>query len=247
VNIVWSNINSSVRQLIAGNGDITLAKSYDPYGVVTSTDGDALSAYGYTGEDQSNHLVYLRARYYNPAEGRFLSRDSWIGNFYRPISFNKWAYANGNPIYYTDPSGYDGIPTGETIAYCLGIALVVTVDGPTLEALCLLAGGAIIFVTFVGTDPQIIDSIASSCEEAWEQLATLAKGGQTGILTGGEHRVILAEAELIAGVSWGGGGKPPDRAICRALQELERAARIEGNSHRREIIRQVFKAIRCDR
>ena len=37
--------------------------------------------------------------------GRFLTKDTWQGNIYKPISYNKWTYANNNPLYYTDPSG----------------------------------------------------------------------------------------------------------------------------------------------
>ena len=51
-------------------------------------------------------MVYLRARHYNPADGRFMSRDTWEGDVNRPMSMNRWGYVEGNPIIYTDPSGY---------------------------------------------------------------------------------------------------------------------------------------------
>ena len=38
--------------------------------------------------------------------GRFLTRDSWQGNFTRPLSLNRWNYVSGNPINRVDPSGY---------------------------------------------------------------------------------------------------------------------------------------------
>ena len=48
-------------------GTVTLAKSYDPYGAVTHTNGVAQSAYGFTGEQADvTGLTYLRARYYSP-------------------------------------------------------------------------------------------------------------------------------------------------------------------------------------
>ena len=50
-------------------------------------------------------MIFLRARWYNPANGRFQSRDTWEGNSGNPISFNKWAYVGGNPVNLTDPSG----------------------------------------------------------------------------------------------------------------------------------------------
>jgi hypothetical protein len=42
--------------------------------------------------------------------GRFLTKDSWQGDYYRPLSLNRWNYVEGNPVNYTDPSGLCGIP-----------------------------------------------------------------------------------------------------------------------------------------
>jgi RHS repeat-associated protein len=57
----------------------------------------------YTGD--YNELLYLRARYYAPGMGRFLTKDRWEGNGNQPITFNHWVYANANPALYTDPTG----------------------------------------------------------------------------------------------------------------------------------------------
>ena len=96
----------SVRQLTDATGAITYASAYDPYGVVTATSGASGTPYGYTGEYTSNDLVYLRARHYDPAMGRFLTRDTWGGDANSPMSFNAWNYVNGNPVKDTDPSGF---------------------------------------------------------------------------------------------------------------------------------------------
>ena len=50
-------------------------------------------------------MVYLRARYYNPGDGRFITRDIWDGNNNQPMSYNAWLYGFDNPSRYTDPSG----------------------------------------------------------------------------------------------------------------------------------------------
>jgi hypothetical protein len=43
---------------------------------------------------------------YSPATGTFLTRDSWQGDYNRPLSLNRWNYVNGNPINLMDPTGY---------------------------------------------------------------------------------------------------------------------------------------------
>ena len=50
-------------------------------------------------------IFYLRAQYYAPRTGTFLSRDMWAGDANQPMSYNKWAYTNANPVNFTDPSG----------------------------------------------------------------------------------------------------------------------------------------------
>ena len=54
----------------------------------------------------STELLYLRARHYAPGMGRFLTRDTWAGNYNRPLSLNHWVYGYDNPVKYTDPTGH---------------------------------------------------------------------------------------------------------------------------------------------
>jgi RHS repeat-associated protein len=63
----------------------------------------------YRGEqyDSDLGLYYLRARYYNPQTGRFLSRDPEDGHINDPASLHKYLYANGDPVNALDPTGRD--------------------------------------------------------------------------------------------------------------------------------------------
>jgi len=96
----------SVRQLTDAQGEITLANAYEPYGILAQTVGNAQTSYGFTGEfTDPSGMVYLRARYYNPNDGRFNTRDTWEGDYNSPLSLNRWLYVEGNPINNSDPSG----------------------------------------------------------------------------------------------------------------------------------------------
>jgi RHS repeat-associated protein len=59
----------------------------------------------YESYGDSTQLIFLRARWYNPMDGRFHSRDTWEGNNNLPQSLNRWGYTQSNPINHTDPSG----------------------------------------------------------------------------------------------------------------------------------------------
>ena len=81
-------------------GTITLTQSFDPYGNGLSSQGTASSIYGFDAEQtDATGMVYLRARYYDGGDGRFISRDIWGGNEIQPMSYNNWLYGYGNPIH----------------------------------------------------------------------------------------------------------------------------------------------------
>jgi len=55
--------------------------------------------------DSDLGLYYLRARYYNPNTGRFMSRDPEAGHIKDPASLHKYLYAGGDPVNLIDPTG----------------------------------------------------------------------------------------------------------------------------------------------
>ncbi|MFB0537486.1 MAG: RHS repeat-associated core domain-containing protein [Anaerolineae bacterium] len=63
--------------------------------------------YGYTGEhwDAATGLLYLRARWYDPATGRFLTRDPFPGLATLPTTQHPYVYVGNNPVNLADPSG----------------------------------------------------------------------------------------------------------------------------------------------
>ena len=84
-----------------------MGRLHRPYEKILLYGSAGATHYAFTGEmyDPLTGLVYLRARYYAPRQGRFLSKDAWEGDALQPMSYNKWVYGYGNPVLYTDPSG----------------------------------------------------------------------------------------------------------------------------------------------
>jgi RHS repeat-associated protein len=74
----------------------------------TCATGEVLRSRSYYRAEQYDSdlgLYYLRARYYNPLTGRFLSRDPEDGVITDPASLHKYMYAGGDPVNRVDPRG----------------------------------------------------------------------------------------------------------------------------------------------
>lgn len=103
--------HGSTRLVTGTSGTITDRYSYDAYGKGVDFVADILNPPTtkvlYTGEqyDAGLRQIYLRARYYNPAVGRFGARDTVEGMSSDPLTLHKYAYAHNNPVNMTDPSG----------------------------------------------------------------------------------------------------------------------------------------------
>jgi RHS repeat-associated protein len=93
----------SVRALTNSSGSVVNTYDYDAYGIPTSTTGSTYNPFGFSGEylDYESGLIYLRARYYDPATQQFLTRDPLENQSQQP-----YAYGAGNPLAYTDPTGH---------------------------------------------------------------------------------------------------------------------------------------------
>ncbi len=88
-------------------GNVTDTYTYEAFGELTDHIGSTENKYLFTGEqhDPNAGFYYLRARYYGPGLGRFISSDPFPGRMTEPLSLHKYLYANGDPLNRTDPSG----------------------------------------------------------------------------------------------------------------------------------------------
>jgi len=91
----------SIVKTTDGAGGLVDTYRYDAWGAIEN--GTSASRYAFTGRERDAEigLHYYRARYYDPAIGRFVSED--------PIRFdggvNLYAYVRNNPATFVDPLG----------------------------------------------------------------------------------------------------------------------------------------------
>lgn len=119
----------SVRQLTDPTGAITDTYAYDAFGNTVAQTGTTFNQFLYRGEqfDSTLGMYYLRARYYRPQVGRFLTADKYEGQEVGacdcanrstrvpPVSTHHlFDYASNDPINLMDPSGRANLfETGE--------------------------------------------------------------------------------------------------------------------------------------
>ena len=95
------NVHGDVIGKIDQNGDVKNSYSYDAWGKVRSKTETVENPIRYCGEyfDEETGLYYLRARYYDPTVGRFISEDP------AEDGLNWYVYCGNNPVMFVDPSG----------------------------------------------------------------------------------------------------------------------------------------------
>lgn len=180
-----------------------MAQRLDASGAVLSSHlYEATEPYGYGGQsgyytDRETGLQLLGFRYYDPAAGRFLTRD--------PIGYaggaNLYAYAGNSPVAFGDPSGLSGVDWTKLRSegwrgWCSASSFVDTY---------VLGGGMTRFGSKVGC-------YEAGRESAWE----VAKAGAVVVVKAGDAAttvVALPKAAVGLGrsipglVGKGGGGR----------------------------------------
>ncbi|WP_080066679.1 RHS repeat-associated core domain-containing protein [Ruminiclostridium hungatei] len=114
------NGHGDTVQLTSTTGSSIKVYDYDAFGNEKNIDPNDTNLFRYCGEyfDKETGTIYLRARYYDPGIGRFITEDSYWGKDSDPLSLNLYTYCYSDPIMYSDPSG--NIPV-ETILDVLSI------------------------------------------------------------------------------------------------------------------------------
>jgi RHS repeat-associated protein len=92
----------STRAVTDSSAHVLVSYRYDPYGKAEPSNNTALNPFQFAGQytDSTTGLIYMRARWYDPSTGQFLSRDPIA-----PRSRSPYAYAGNDPLNFKDPSG----------------------------------------------------------------------------------------------------------------------------------------------
>ncbi len=100
------NANGNTAALTDMAQAVANSYAYDPFGTVLNQQETVPQPFKYVGQygvmAEPNGLYYMRARYYDPSVGRFISED--------PLGFgggdvNLYAYVRNNPVMFIDPWG----------------------------------------------------------------------------------------------------------------------------------------------
>lgn len=104
------DLRGSTVALSDASENLTDKYAYDTFGRLANSEGIAENPFKYVGRygvmDEGNGLKYIRARYYAPELGRFITKDLLAGNDEDGQSLNRYVYALNNPVRLVDVSGF---------------------------------------------------------------------------------------------------------------------------------------------
>jgi RHS repeat-associated protein len=120
--------------------------TYDSFGKLTASTGSITNRFQYTARefDTETGIYYYRARYFDPASGRFLSEDTL--RFKTNVNF--YPYAVNAPIRFNDPLGLSARDVGRILAACQKCTDQLTASGERRAGSGWRSGWANNIVTF---------------------------------------------------------------------------------------------------
>jgi len=155
-----------VRAITDSTGAVVERYDYDAFGALRNTPTGLSNDRRFTAEqfDAETAYTFLRARYYDPALGRFISKDSFKGVKNDPQTLNRYVYTANNPVNRTDPSGK-----------CFMACLALVPLGWQVSGLALAA-----MTSYVMVEMDAGHAIADWAKATWDELTTLWSEDSTG-------------------------------------------------------------------
>lgn len=202
----------SVIGLVNDAGQLVAGYRYDPWGNVIATSGSnpgLANPLRFAGQvwDAESGLYYLRARYYDPALGRFISRDLLHTSL---SARNAYAYVDNNPVNATDTQGLWGldntrrwVQVGVGVAVGIGAGLFVIgtggLGGPAVAVgLQAVAAGGLL-----GGGAGVAIEVATRCKDdaTYSKWEAFLAGGFGGLVGGAASLVSLMVPEFAGTLS----------------------------------------------
>ena len=167
----------STRLVTNASGTTQATYTFDPYGNLTASTnpGSITNPLRYGGQytDAESGLVYLRARYYDPGTGQFLSRDPVAS-----ATRSAYGYVVDDPLNGADPNGLcsDWDPACQFVAGVQALGSIVTTplrsagcaavgvscsSGPGDQGTGALSSAASSLASYVASHPQQLIEIAT--------------------------------------------------------------------------------------
>ncbi|WP_368656643.1 RHS repeat-associated core domain-containing protein [Brevibacillus dissolubilis] len=125
----YSNSHGDIVAIKDKSGNTLNEYSYNIWRNISSSQETMSNPFKYSGEmyDSETKFYYLRARYYDPSLGRFITEDTVKGQVDNPHSLNLYTYGWNNPLKFNDPDGHFAILIRIIIGVIVRVAAPVAV------------------------------------------------------------------------------------------------------------------------
>ena len=147
---VYTDHLGSILTVTDINGNVVAEQNFDAWGRKRDpvswqySSVPAAPAWLYRGFTGHEHLlqftvINMNGRIYDPIQGRMLSPDNYVGDPLSTQGYNRYTYANNNPLVYVDPDGNfpwlvvamvaGTFATGNTVAHAIKMEIQNFWDG----------------------------------------------------------------------------------------------------------------------
>jgi RHS repeat-associated protein len=210
-----TDVPGNVIALVNQSGAITARYGYSPFGTLQDSSGATAAnqiRFAARELDKETGLYFVRARYYDPTLGRFISED--------PIGLeggiNLYTYAGNNPVNALDPTGMFKIRISwRSIGWVVAFVAITIASGgnplPAFAALGAAAGGAALSAaveTAIAGDGQFWGRFRRNFDYAswWMAINVIVvaplSGGFAGAGANGPFQGYVATKGKPFGISW---------------------------------------------
>jgi RHS repeat-associated protein len=219
----------STRALADSHGLVTDQYAYDAYGRIIGQSGSTANNYLFAGEqlDPNMGLYYLRARYYAPSIGRFLTTDPFAGRTIDPGSLHRYLYAGANPVNFKDPSGL-----AQTSAEAVTTVTLV-------DILASIASNALTAITELFVPRTFVTLVVQQIERHIVTEVTIEGAAVAAVRSGIVQSVKTIVGNFLPGVLGAGGRRGMVEFIKLLIQRLPQAAQ----PYKKEIATGILEAV----